>query len=95
MGKEDLYPFVLAKPVIDKLAFVHDLVRDIEGRAAVQSMRALKRAAAGRELADRESSVCEAFADDDRERAAAAREGEDAAGRGAVKKVSNDNASAA
>jgi hypothetical protein len=29
MGKEDLYPFILAKPVIDKLAFVHELVRDI------------------------------------------------------------------
>jgi len=29
MGKDDLYPFVLAATVIDKLAFVHDLVRDI------------------------------------------------------------------
>jgi hypothetical protein len=29
MGKEDLYPFVLAATVIDKLAFVHDLVRDV------------------------------------------------------------------
>lgn len=29
MGKEDLYPFVLAPRVIDKLAFVHDLVRDV------------------------------------------------------------------
>ncbi len=27
MGKEDLYPFVLAPAVIEKLAFVHDLVR--------------------------------------------------------------------
>jgi hypothetical protein len=27
MGKEDLYPFVLAKRVIEKLAFVHELVR--------------------------------------------------------------------
>ena len=26
MGKDDLYPFVLAPPVIEKLAFVHDLV---------------------------------------------------------------------
>jgi hypothetical protein len=34
MGKEDLYPFVLAPKVIEKLAFVHDMVRDIgEGRA--------------------------------------------------------------
>jgi len=29
MGKEDLYPFVLAPRVIEKLAFVHDLVRDL------------------------------------------------------------------
>ncbi|MEY4580452.1 MAG: hypothetical protein RL701_5155 [Pseudomonadota bacterium] len=29
MGKEDLYPFVLAPQVIEKLAFVHDLVRDV------------------------------------------------------------------
>ena len=27
MGKEDLYPFVLSPPVIEKLRFVHDLVR--------------------------------------------------------------------
>jgi hypothetical protein len=43
MGKEDLYPFVLAKPVIDKLAFVHELVRDTaqERRvvAAAQGLR--------------------------------------------------------
>jgi hypothetical protein len=26
MGRDDLYPFVLAEPVIDKLAFVHELV---------------------------------------------------------------------
>lgn len=81
MGKEDLYPFVLAKPVIEKLAFVHELVRDTEGRAAVQALRAVKRAAADR--ARRESSVCEAFADDEPKPDAA------------VKKVSNDNASAA
>jgi hypothetical protein len=30
MGKEDLYPFVLAPAVIDKLSFVHDLVRDVQ-----------------------------------------------------------------
>lgn len=28
MGKDDLYPFVLAPPVVEKLAFVHALVRD-------------------------------------------------------------------
>lgn len=27
MGKDDLYPFVLANEVVDKLAYVHDLVR--------------------------------------------------------------------
>jgi hypothetical protein len=27
MGLDDLYPFVLAQPVVDKLALVHDLVR--------------------------------------------------------------------
>ena len=27
MGKDDLYPFVLSQPVIDKLSFVHDPVR--------------------------------------------------------------------
>lgn len=30
MGKEDLYPFVLADEVIEKLSFVHDLVRFVE-----------------------------------------------------------------
>jgi hypothetical protein len=28
MGKEDLYPFVLAPTVVEKLAFVHRLVGD-------------------------------------------------------------------
>ena len=28
MGQGDLYPFVLAPPVIDKLAFMHRLVRN-------------------------------------------------------------------
>ena len=28
MGQGDLYPFVLAPPVIEKLAFMHDLIRD-------------------------------------------------------------------
>ena len=27
MGRPDLYPFVLAPPVVAKLGFVHDLVR--------------------------------------------------------------------
>ena len=27
MGQGDFYPFVLAPPVIEKLAFMHDLVR--------------------------------------------------------------------
>ncbi len=27
MGQGDLYPFILSRPVIDKLGFVHDLVR--------------------------------------------------------------------
>lgn len=30
MGKEDLYPFVLAPAVIEKLSFVHDIVRFVE-----------------------------------------------------------------
>jgi hypothetical protein len=30
MGKEDLYPFVLAPAVIEKLSFVHDVVRDAQ-----------------------------------------------------------------
>jgi hypothetical protein len=32
MGKEDLYPFVLAPKVIEKLSFVHDLVREVRLR---------------------------------------------------------------
>jgi hypothetical protein len=28
MGEDDLYPFVLPPAVLDKLAFVHDLVRE-------------------------------------------------------------------
>jgi hypothetical protein len=27
MGRDDLYPFTLAQPVIDKLQFVHECVR--------------------------------------------------------------------
>ena len=54
MGKEDLYPFVLAKPVIDKLAFVHELVRDTVERASSVMVRGVRTASS-------ESSVCEAF----------------------------------
>ncbi|MET0384511.1 MAG: putative zinc-binding metallopeptidase [Polyangiales bacterium] len=40
MGKEDLYPFVLAPRVIEKLAFVHDLVRDVaDAQRLAQAMR--------------------------------------------------------
>jgi hypothetical protein len=34
MGKDDLYPFVLAPAVIEKLSFVHDLVRGVHSIAA-------------------------------------------------------------
>ena len=33
MGLADLYPFILSTPVIDKLAFIHDLVHRPRGRA--------------------------------------------------------------
>jgi hypothetical protein len=35
MGKDDLYPFVLGPTVLEKLAFVHDLVRDAAASARV------------------------------------------------------------
>jgi len=43
MGKEDLYPFVLAPKVIEKLAFVHDMVRDLTDRrvSKAEAMRAV------------------------------------------------------
>jgi len=53
MGKEDLYPFVLANVVIDKLAFVHELVRNTSERPSSVMVRSA-----------REGSVCEAFAGD-------------------------------
>jgi hypothetical protein len=55
MGKEDLYPFVLAKRVIEKLGFVHELVRDTaeRDRDTVLDQRA--------------SAVCEAFVDEELE----------------------------
>ena len=28
MGQPDLYPFVLSRPVVDKLAFINDLIHD-------------------------------------------------------------------
>jgi hypothetical protein len=42
MGKDDLYPFVLAGPVIDKLSFVHELVRETAGKAVVRPRVARK-----------------------------------------------------
>lgn len=36
MGRSDLYPFVLSPVVIDKLAFVHEVVRSVSG--SVQSL---------------------------------------------------------
>ena len=32
MGQPDLYPFILSTPAIDKLGFVHDLVRGAGAR---------------------------------------------------------------
>ena len=37
LGQPDVYPFVLSKPVIDKLGFIHDLTR--ESRIAASSGR--------------------------------------------------------
>jgi hypothetical protein len=37
MGKEDLYPFVLAPMVIEKLSFVHDLVRSVQEKPAAEA----------------------------------------------------------
>jgi hypothetical protein len=34
MGQPDLYPFILSKPAIAKLGFIHDLVRGARGKAA-------------------------------------------------------------
>ena len=31
MGRDDLYPFVLSPAVMEKLGFVHDLVRQVKG----------------------------------------------------------------
>ena len=33
MGREDLYPFTLPEPVIEKLHFVHDRVQAADTRA--------------------------------------------------------------
>jgi hypothetical protein len=30
MGREDLYPFIISPPVIEKLGFIHDLVHQAE-----------------------------------------------------------------
>jgi hypothetical protein len=32
MGREDLYPFIVSPPVIEKLGFIHDLVHHAEQR---------------------------------------------------------------
>jgi hypothetical protein len=32
MGQQDLYPFVLSQPAIDKLAYVHGVIREAAGR---------------------------------------------------------------
>jgi hypothetical protein len=32
MGQQDLYPFVLSQPAIDKLAYVHGVIRETAGR---------------------------------------------------------------
>lgn len=63
MGKEDLYPFVLADEVIEKLSFVHDLVRFVglgetlpTGDEAVRAPIALETSAEGAD-APRESQV--------------------------------------
>jgi hypothetical protein len=42
MGKEDLYPFVLAPAVIDKLSFVHELVQDITSKGHTRARTARK-----------------------------------------------------
>jgi hypothetical protein len=33
MGQPDLYPFVLPPPVIEKLRFIHQLLKQFQGRA--------------------------------------------------------------
>jgi hypothetical protein len=30
MGREDLYPFIISPPVIEKLGFIHDLVHQAD-----------------------------------------------------------------
>jgi len=39
MGQPDLYPFILSMPVIDKLAFIHDLIRERAARRVANSAR--------------------------------------------------------
>ncbi len=33
LGQPDVYPFVLSRPVIEKLGFIHDLAREVAGRS--------------------------------------------------------------
>jgi hypothetical protein len=37
MGRPDLYPFVLAPPVVEKLGFIHRLVRDHSPRSGADA----------------------------------------------------------
>jgi hypothetical protein len=32
MGREDLSPFIISPPLIEKFGFVHDLVRQVAGQ---------------------------------------------------------------
>jgi hypothetical protein len=90
MGKEDLYPFILAKQVIDKLAFVHQLVRDTaEAREA-----AARRAARQNPAREAERLAQATGAAEPPELPAV--ETSDAATRGTTRRpICNDNASAA
>ncbi len=36
LGQPDVYPFVLSKPVIEKLGFIHDLTREVAGRRVAE-----------------------------------------------------------
>jgi hypothetical protein len=51
MGKEDLYPFVLAPAVIDKLSFVHDLVQKTASKS-LHHKRTARKATAGEHTAN-------------------------------------------
>jgi len=40
MGRPDLYPFVIAPAVVEKLRFIHDLVRSAAQTAGTRTPRA-------------------------------------------------------